>query len=122
MSGDAYVDHLAGATWTITFNIFANDECEALLYMRLGRRNDRDVVLNSGKVLTLNGTQIEIPDSVVFPIIQSESKYNNFEEFEVTILHLNQGNNSLVLSNTGYAFTNLDYFRFVSASELSWQS
>ncbi|MBO5362822.1 MAG: hypothetical protein J6A46_00665, partial [Clostridia bacterium] len=54
-SNNAYLGKLAGATWTITYNIYAEEASDSLLLMRIGRRNDRDVVFASGKTLTVNG-------------------------------------------------------------------
>ena len=119
-SGNSYLGKLAGATWTITFDIDADVACEALLYMRIGRRNDRDVVLSSGKTLTLNNNPLSIPTSVVFHQIESESKYMNWEEYEIMMINLEAGHNTLVLANNGSAFTNLDYFRFMSVGTLTW--
>ena len=119
-SAGAYLGKLAGATWNVTFNIVSDKECDALLIMRVGRRNDRDVSLASGKTLKVNGTQITIPSDVIFPQIESESKYFNWEEFEVVVVHLQEGKNVITLSNAGSAFTNIDYFRFVTTGTLTW--
>ena len=119
LSGDSCLKGLAGATWTISFNIKSDVAGEALLFMRLGRRNDREVSLSSGKTITLNDETLEIPTTVVFPQIQSDTKYDNYEEFEIMILNLKEGDNTFVLSNSGSAFTKLDYFRLVSACSLT---
>lgn len=119
-SGNAYLGKLAGSTWTVTFNVQSDKNCQALLLVRVGRRNDRSVSMTDGKILTVNGTEVEIPDSVIFPQIESESKYLNWEEFEVVVVDLVVGNNVITLSNNKKAFTNIDYFRFVTAGELSW--
>ena len=119
-SGNAYLGKLAGSTWTATFNIYSEEACQALLVVRVGRRNDRSVSMTDGKILTVNGKEVEIPDSVVFPQIESESKYLNWEEFEVVVVDLVAGKNVITLSNNNKAFTNIDYFRFVSAGDLTW--
>ncbi|MBR1891277.1 MAG: glycoside hydrolase family 3 C-terminal domain-containing protein [Clostridia bacterium] len=94
-SGNAYAGSLAGATWTITFEITSDTECDAVLYLRVGRRNDRDVYFTQGagggKTVTVNGEQVTVSDDVVFPQIESESKYMNWEEFEIVTIHLTVG-------------------------------
>ena len=72
------------------------------------------------KTLTVNGTNVPMSKDIVFPQIVSDSKYLNWEEFEIVVIHLKAGNNVITLSNTGTAFTNIDYFRFVTAGNLSW--
>ena len=119
VSGGAYLGKLAGATWTITLNIVSDKECDALLIMNVGRRNDRDLVMHN-KTLTVNGSKVDISKDVVFPQIESDSKYLNWEEFEIVVVHLKEGKNTITLSNTGTAFTNIDYFKFVTAANLSW--
>lgn len=118
-SGDAYVGKLGGSNWTMTFNIESDKDCEALLLMRVGRRNDRSVTF-SGKVFKVNGKEVKISGDVVFLQIESDSKYLNWEEFEIVTVTLKKGKNVITLSNAGKAFTNIDYFRFISAGELSW--
>jgi hypothetical protein len=59
-------------------------------------------------------------EDIVFPQIESDSKYLNWEEFEIVVVHLKEGKNTITLSNTGTAFTNIDYFKFVTAANLSW--
>jgi hypothetical protein len=119
VSGGAYLGKLAGATWTITLDIVSDKECDALLVLMVGRRNDRDLVMHN-KTLTVNGTKVPISKDVVFPQIDSADKYLNWEEFEIVVIHLKEGKNTITLSNTGTAFTNIDYFRFVTAGNLSW--
>ena len=119
VSAGAYLGKLAGATWNITLNIVSDKECDALLLMNVGRRNDRDIVMHN-KTLTVNGTNVPMSKDIVFPQIVSDSKYLNWEEFEIVVIHLKAGNNVITLSNTGTAFTNIDYFRFVTAGNLSW--
>lgn len=118
-SGNAYLGKLAGSTWTMTLSIDADRDCEALLLMRVGRRNDRAITF-SGKVFKVNGEETEISSDVVFPQIESESKYLNWEEFEIVVVSLKEGTNEVTLSNTGKAFTNIDYVRFLTVGELSW--
>ena len=119
VSAGAYLGKLAGATWNITLNIVSDRECDALLVLMVGRRNDRDLVMHN-KTLTVNGTKVPISKDVVFPQIDSADKYLNWEEFEIVVIHLKEGKNTITLSNTGTAFTNIDYFRFVTAGNLSW--
>jgi len=119
VSAGAYLGKLAGATWNITLNIVSDKECDALLLMNVGRRNDRDIVMHN-KTLTVNGSNVAMSKDIVFPQIVSDSKYLNWEEFEIVVIHLKAGNNVITLSNTGTAFTNIDYFRFVTAGNLSW--
>ncbi len=119
VSAGAYLGKLAGATWNITLNIVSDKECDALLIMNVGRRNDRDLVMHN-KTLKVNGVKVDIAKDVVFPQIDSDSKYLNWEEFEIVVVHLKAGNNVITLSNTGTAFTNIDYFRFVTVGNLSW--
>ncbi len=118
-SGNAYLGKLAGSTWTMTLSIDADRDCEALLLMRVGRRNDRAITF-SGKVFRVNGVETEISSDVVFPQIESESKYLNWEEFEIVVVSLKKGTNEITLSNSGKAFTNIDYVRFLTVGELSW--
>jgi hypothetical protein len=59
-------------------------------------------------------------EDVVFPQIVSDSKYLNWEEFEIVVVHLKAGKNVITLSNTRTAFTNIDYFKFVTVGDLSW--
>lgn len=119
VSGGAYLGKLAGATWTLTFDIVSDKECDALIIMNVGRRNDRDLVMHN-KTLTVNGEKVSISKDVVFPQIESADKYLNWEEFEIVVVHLKQGKNTITLSNTGTAFTNIDYFRFVTVGNLGW--
>lgn len=119
VSGGAYLGKLAGATWTITLDIVSDKECDALLVLMVGRRNDRDLVMHN-KTLTVNGTKVDISKDVVFPQIESSEKYLNWQEFEIVTVHLKEGKNTITLSNTGTAFTNIDYFKFVTTGELSW--
>ena len=121
-SNNAYLGKLAGATWTITYNIYAEEASDALLIMRIGRRNDRDVVFASGKTLTVNGESVAVSKDVVFKQIESTDKYMNWAEYEMVHISLKKGVNKIVLANTGSAFTNLDYIKLVSTSELSWFS
>jgi hypothetical protein len=87
--------------------------------MNVGRRNDRDLVMHN-KTLTVNGSKVDISKDVVFPQIESDDKYLNWEEFEIVVVHLEAGSNTITLSNTGTAFTNIDYFRFVTVGNLNW--
>lgn len=119
VSAGAYLGKLAGATWNITLDIVSDKECDALIVMKVGRRNDRDLVMHN-KTLTVNGENVPLSKDIVFPQIESSDKYLNWEEFEIVVVHLKEGKNTITLSNTGTAFTNIDYFRFVSAGTLSW--
>lgn len=119
VSAGAYLGKLAGATWNITLDIVSDKECDALIVMKVGRRNDRDLVMHN-KTLMVNGEKVALSKDIVFPQIESSDKYLNWEEFEIVVVHLKEGKNTITLSNTGTAFTNIDYFRFVTAGTLSW--
>ena len=118
-SNNAYLGQLEGRTWSISFDIFAESDCEALLLMRVGRRNDMDIPLSNVK-MTLNGAQVS-DGGTVFAKADSSVNWTNWEEYEIAVVDLIAGNNTLTIANeTSAQFLNIDYIGFMSIGELSW--
>ena len=118
-SNNAYLGQLEGKTWSISFDIFAESDCEALLLMRVGRRNDMDIPLSNVK-MTLNGAQVS-DGGTVFAKADSSVNWTNWEEYEIAVVDLIAGNNTLTIANeTSAQFLNIDYIGFMSIGELSW--
>lgn len=119
-SGGAYVGNISGQVASMTLEINSDKDAQALFVICFGCRNDGAITLADGRTLTVNGTKVDIPSSVVFPAAKSTFNYFNWQEFEVVVLDLKAGKNTIVLSNAkGKGFSNVDYFTFTSAATLS---
>lgn len=116
--GGAYVQGLSGNTGSVTLEITSDKAAQALFIICFGCRNTGDVKLKDKRTLTVNGSEVTIPDDVVFTRANTDYNYFNWAEFEVMILDLQAGKNTIKLTNNGGGFSNLDYFRLVSSAEL----
>ena len=118
-SNNAYLGQLENRVWSATFNVYSDRDCEALLIMRVGRRNDMDIPLSNVK-MTLNGASVS-DEGIVFSRIDSGVNWTNWENYEITVVNLKAGNNVFSVANeTSAQFVNLDYIGFMSIGELSW--
>lgn len=116
--GGAYVQDLSSKTGSVTLEITSDKAAEALFIICFGCRNDRDVKLKDKRTLTVNGSEVTIPDDVVLTRANTDYNYFNWAEFEVMILDLQAGKNTIKLTNDGGVFSNLDYFRLVTTAKL----
>ena len=120
-SGGAYADYISGnKTAKITFDIVADRDTEALMIICFGCRNARNIKFNDGRNLTVNGEKANVGDDVVFYAVDSSYDWYNWQEYELTVLTLKKGRNTIVLTNDGAQFSTMDYYRFISGAELSW--
>ena len=112
-SNNYYVYGLSDGEWTVTFDIGSDRACKAMLVMRLGC--DKSVTLNDGRTLTVNGKKVELPELTFEK--RSDVKW---KEYEVVVIDLQMGKNTITLSNAGNEFIkDLDYFAFITGAQLS---
>ena len=112
-SNGAYLYKLSDSTWSITFEISSNKAAKALLVMRLGC--DKQVTLNDGRTLTVNGDKVALP---ALTLVKDSSAA--WKEYEVVVIDLKVGKNTITFSNSGKSFIkDLDYFAFITDAELS---
>ena len=70
--------------------------------------------------MTLNGAQVS-DGGTVFAKADSSVNWTNWEEYEIAVVDLIAGNNTLTIANeTSAQFLNIDYIGFMSIGELSW--
>ncbi len=118
-SGGANVGQMNNNDSSITLEITADKAGEALLIINFGRRTDMDIVFNSGRTLTHNGKTINVSGDVVFKKSLNGPNWYDWAEYEIVTLNLTEGKNTITITNSAKAFGNIDYFKFITTSELT---
>ena len=119
-SGGFYIGQMNNNQSYITLDIYAEDACEALLLIGFGCRTDKSIVFNNGRTLTLNGATVSVPNESVFTKSVTGPNWLAWGEFEIVTLNLREGRNTLTITNNAKEFSNVDYFKLISVSEISW--
>ncbi len=114
-SNGAFLNGLAGKTWSVTFEIGSNKAAQAMLVMRI--KGDKNVTVNQGRTLTVNGNNVALPNVTW---LKNEDTSIHWMECEVVVIDLQMGKNTITFSNNGAEFaTDLDYFAFITDAQLS---
>ncbi|MBO5328807.1 MAG: fibronectin type III-like domain-contianing protein [Clostridia bacterium] len=127
-SGDSYLGNLIGRDWTLTWEIEASQDCEATLIFSVSRYNWGNWNVYEGKTLTVNGTDVTIPNVIIPKLEGADNSNYNWEEYVIVTINLQQGKNVIALSQKavsskpadGPRFGNLDYIKLACDSELKW--
>lgn len=120
-SGGQYVHHLANVNGVkLTFNVTSASAQKAVLSICMGQMT-YGMKLSDMFTITVNGTAMEISDTVAFSAY-SGIKYYDWTEKEVVIVDLLEGNNVIELTQAdhGGKFLNFDYIALTSAANIQW--
>ena len=120
-SGGQYVHNMTKLEGVkFTFNVTSASAQKAVLSICMGQR-DYAMKLSDMFTITVNGTAVEVSDSIEFKTY-SGIKYFDWTEKEVVIVDLVEGNNVIELTQAdhGGKFLNFDYIALTSAANLQW--
>ncbi len=116
-SGGAYVGGWHCAHASVTLTIESDEETDALFFIGFGARSTADIRFNIGHMLTVNDSAVTVGDEVVFYAVDGPDWFV-WTEYEVAVIHLKKGKNTIVLSNNGADSSNLDYFKLTTKANL----
>ena len=116
-SGGKFVGGLSGNVGSVTFTVYAAEDCTAQFVLCYGNRtNDTsDRKFATKFTLTVNGE--EQTSETVFNN-GTENNYFGWEEYTICTVNLVAGKNTFVLTSKGVTASNIDYFRIVAESNV----
>ncbi|MBO5328515.1 MAG: fibronectin type III-like domain-contianing protein, partial [Clostridia bacterium] len=86
-SGNAYVGEFNNKTASVTLNVTADKDCQALLIINFGCRTNATITMNDGRTLTVNDEVVAIADTVKFAQVESSYNWYNWREYEVVVIN-----------------------------------
>ena len=105
-----HINEVAGQGYYLTFEVYAKEACEVKLIYSLGTGADINA---SALALTVNGT------AVTTDVALANCGWETFTEFEIAMISLVEGKNTITIMFNAGATTNMDYIELESTTELS---
>ncbi len=120
-SGGLFIQNMSKVSSAkLTFEITSDSAQDAVLILRMGHR-ESEYAWSDMFTLTLNGEAVEGIE-YTFPVMRAGSvKYFDWQDNEICVLKLKEGNNTIVLSKVTYGL-NFDTLKLASSAELEWTS
>ena len=116
-SNNGYLNNLDGKDCYVSLTVNASKAAHAQFIVCFGGRSYTRTIA-SAFTLTVNGVKVEIDPELAIEGDPSHTYYN-WTEVTVADIQLKEGENVIALNSTGNGGFNLDYFRFVSAAEIT---
>ncbi len=118
-SNYSYLGSLGGAGKSVTFNITADEDTTAYLFLGVSKRTSA-ADINTWFTVTVNGVSLYVPERIVPAISNGEEDWHTFIAVKLAPVQLKAGDNVIVVTTQAVS-SNFDYIELYSTVSLDWK-